>query len=105
MSRRIVGVASSLLFMCVATRWGWAQEARDPFMFGAQEGAQTQAANVLAGVLWDEAHPLAMVAGRELTIGDTIAGWTIAVIRPDAIVIERGRRRETVPTGGAIPSE
>ena len=106
MSRRIVGVASSLLFMCVATRWGWAEEARDPFMFGAQrEGAHAQAANVLAGVLWDEAHPLAMVAGRELAVGDAIAGWTIAVIRPDAIVIERGQRRETVSIGSPIPAE
>ena len=105
MSRRIVGVVSSLLFMCVATRWGWAEAVRDPFMFGPQEGAHAQASNVLAGVLWDTAHPLAMIGNRELAVGDAIAGWTIGTIRADAIVIQRDTRRETVPTGSAIPSE
>lgn len=105
MSRRVVGVAFGLLFVCVAARWGWAEEARDPFMFGPQEGAHAQASNVLAGVLWDTAHPLAMIGNRELVVGDSIAGWTIVTIQPDAIVIQRDTRRETVPTGSAIPSE
>ena len=77
---------------------------RDPFTFSPHEGAMNMSEMVLIGVLWDEAHPLAIVGDENVGIGDRVMNWQIVEIQPDRIIVQRGDRRETVALGNSLPS-
>ncbi|MDP3702819.1 MAG: hypothetical protein Q8R78_00300 [Candidatus Omnitrophota bacterium] len=82
-----------------------AETLRDPFTFSSQEGAEDMSEFVLIGVLWDEAHPLAIVGDENVGIGDRVMSWQIVEIQPDRIVVQRGDRRETVSIGNSLPRD
>jgi len=77
---------------------------RDPFTFGPREGTAAGPEMVLMGVLWDAAHPLAMLGDETVGIGDHVADWQVVEIRQDGIVVQRGDRREVVSIGKSIPA-
>ena len=81
-----------------------AETLRDPFTFGPREGTAEGPEMVLMGVLWDAAHPLAMLGDEAVGIGDRVADWQVVEIRQDGIVIQRGDRREVVSIGKSIPA-
>ena len=81
-----------------------AETLRDPFTFSPHEGAMNMSEMVLIGVLWDEAHPLAIVGDENVGIGDRVMNWQIVEIQPDRIIVQREGRRETVALGNSLPS-
>jgi len=94
-------VACSLLLVGAVE----AETLRDPFTFGPREGAPEAASAVLMGVLWDAAHPLAIVGNQTAGLGDRVGGWEIVKIQENGIVIQRGDRLETVTTGSPLPAD
>ena len=99
-----VGVlaVTSLLFGSHASG---AEEPRDPFTFGPRNEAAHQASTTLIGILWDAAHPLAMVGEQPVGIGDAVAGWQIIEIHQDSITVQRDTRRATITPGQALPQD
>ncbi len=79
---------------------------RDPFVFGPRADAVGAAKSpALTGILWDATQPLAILDGKPAATGHVIDAWTIVEIRQDAIVIERGERREVVTPGESLPAD
>ena len=81
------------------------EELRDPFVFGPRDASDHHAALMLIGVLWDTAHPLAMVGDTTVGVGDQIGDWHVIKIQHDGILIEQGERRKLITTGMAIPED
>ena len=81
-----------------------AETLRDPFTFAPRETTNEGPAVMLMGVLWDAAHPLAMLGEETVGIGDRVADWQVVEIRQDGIVVQRGDRREVVSIGKSIPA-
>ena len=81
------------------------EELRDPFVFGPRETPDHHAELVVIGVLWDAAHPLAMVGEATVGVGDQIGDWRVIKIQHDGILIEQGERRKLITTGMAIPED
>jgi hypothetical protein len=44
----------------------------------------------LAGIAWSEEHPVALLNGQPLGVGEVVQGLTVARIRPDGVEL-RGR--------------
>lgn len=94
----VIGVGV-LMGLCGSVR---AEELRDPFTFGPRTGEQG-ASPILMGILWDATHPLAMVGEREVTVGESVAGWQVVEIQPDGMTIRRGDQQEIVRPGEVFP--
>ena len=84
---------------------GLAEELRDPFMFGPVTAEVVSGGAVLTGIIWDAQHPLALIDGEPVTIGQIITGWQVITIQPDRIVIERNAQRLTIIPGSSFPAE
>ena len=86
-----------------------AEPRRDPFMFGSASGSTSEAAGVpgpiLIGVLWDAAQPLAVFGEEPVPAGHEVAGWRIAEITPNGVVVERGGQRVSLEPGQTIPPQ
>jgi hypothetical protein len=83
-----------------------AEALRDPFVFGSRKTTEPVVARlVLNGILWDATRPLAIVGGEAVAVGDTVGGWQVTAIQPNRIVIQRGKRREVLDPGAALPAE
>ena len=83
-----------VLISCV----GWpcvtgAEELRDPFTFGPRPGEITYTQPTLVGVLWDTAHPLAIIGDRTVNVGDMIGDWRVVEMTPGGIYVQRDERR------------
>ena len=74
---------------------------RDPFVAlvrdGRLVGSVTQTGRVAAdrpvlyGILWDPSgRSIALINDAELKVGDTVAGYRVAEIRQDAVVLANG---------------
>ena len=103
--RRFVGwvVVVCCLFIAPGPVVVSAAEPRDPFMFGPRAESAEPSGPVLTDILWDAAQPLAMVGEETVGVGGQVAGWKMAEIRPDGIVIQRGDRREFITPGTPFP--
>lgn len=62
--------------------WG-----RDPFLAG-QSHATGEVA--LSGILWDAAHPLAIMNGAPVSVGDAVDGFQVLDIAPDHVTLSDG---------------
>ncbi len=83
-----------------------AEELRDPFVFGSRtDEAATSAGPTLIGILWDVAHPLAMIGEETVGVGNTIGAWRVVDIKPDEITLQRGDRREILHPGDGLPRD
>ena len=82
----------------------WAEEPRDPFVFGRRQAAFVDAQPVLTGILWDATNPLVMVDGEPMTIGQQVSGWTMTQVGPDHVVIERDGQQQTLSPGNPFPA-
>ena len=91
-----------LLSASIATRLS-AKELRDPFTFGPRAEAIIQTRFVLNGVLWDAAHPLAMIGDRNVAVGDLVNGWQVVGIKEDGVTVQRGERTEFISLGNPLP--
>ena len=83
---------------------------RDPFAFKSAEAAAPLAVAKpkgarLIGVLWDAKHPMAVIDGEPVNVGQQVGGWRVMAIQPNQVIIQRGDRKETLMTGEAIPTE
>jgi hypothetical protein len=47
---------------------------------------------VLAGIAWSPEHPVALLNGQPLGVGEIVHGYTVVRIRPDGVEL-RGRGR------------
>jgi hypothetical protein len=68
---------------------------RDPFsgkIYTGKEAATGPVTLKLDGIIWDEKAPLAMINGRILKPGDTIAQNRIIKIKPDRVFLSDGLR-------------
>ncbi len=81
----------------------YAEELRDPFVFGSRAPTTTQSRPMLIGILWDATKPLAMLGEQTVAVGDTIEGWQIIAIEQDGIHLQRGDERAFVTTGHPLP--
>lgn len=84
---------------------------RDPFTFGTRrtEAPDTSAEPAAAGqrligIFWDGPTPLAMVGGQLLSVGQTVAGWTVVEITANQVVLQQGAQREHLRLGSQWPS-
>ena len=85
-----------------------AENVRDPFVFGPRPDAVahvTSAEQVLVGILWDAAHPLAIIGDQTVGVGDTVSGWQVTGIQQNGVEIQRGDRHELLAPGSSIPSD
>ena len=78
---------------------GWG---RDPFLAGNRESASGLR---LSGILWDPAHPLAVIGEEALMVGQTVEGWRVVEIQPGGVVLERDSRRQLLTPGKHLPSD
>lgn len=62
--------------------WG-----RDPFLAGQGQATGEVA---LSGILWDAAHPLAIMNGAPVSVGDTVDGFQVLDIAPDRVTLSDG---------------
>lgn len=99
-----------LILVCATT--AAAEPRRDPFMFGsafesapAASVAPAVPGPVLIGVLWDAAQPLAVFGEDPIAAGQEVAGWRIAEITPNGVVVERGGQRVSLEPGQNIPPQ
>ncbi len=84
------------------------ESVRDPFVFGPRSDAAvhvTSGAQVLVGILWDAAHPLAILGDQTVGVGDTVSGWQVTGIQQNGVEIQRGDRRQLLAPGSSIPSD
>ena len=84
------------------------ENVRDPFVFGPRSDAAvhvTSAEQVLVGILWDAAHPLAIIGDQTVGVGDTVSGWQVTGIQQNGVEIQRGDRRELLAPGSSMPSD
>ena len=77
---------------------------RDPFTFGARTETVSAAGQVLAGVLWDSTHPLAMIGQGTVGVGDYVGNWRVVEIRQDGVVVQSAEQRTFVSVGGIVPA-
>lgn len=97
----ILSATLAMSLLCLGAG-GFAEELRDPFVFGSQGDAPAPGA-VLIGVLWDASNPLAMVGEETVRVGDLLEGWRVVEIRQDGIMLEQGGRQEFIEPGATIP--
>ena len=98
--------AYCLVFSAAVIFAAYAEEPRDPFVFGPRTGEATaQAGPTLIGILWDAAHPLAIIGDETVKVGDPIAEWRVVEIKSDGVTIERGDRREVLYPGDSLPHD
>ena len=64
--------------------WG-----RDPFTLAPRDGV---GGLVLSGIMWDAAHPIAMIGDQAVGVGDAIGSMRVLEIRPDAVRLSDGSR-------------
>ena len=62
--------------------WG-----RDPFLAGTGQATGELA---LSGILWDMSHPLAMINGATLAVGDEVEGFQVLDIQADHVTLTDG---------------
>ena len=62
--------------------WG-----RDPFLAGTGQATGELA---LSGILWDTSHPLAMINGATLAVGDEVEGFQVLDIQADRVTLTDG---------------
>ena len=82
----------------------WAEQLRDPFVFGPRDVQESGHTPQLSGILWDSANPLALIDGEPVQVGQVISGWQVIEIRPDQVTIQKDFRRETLTTS-RLPTE
>jgi|GEM_PF-3647639 len=85
------------------------EDLRDPFMFEPLPHAVAAPAprplQTLVGILWDAAHPLAIIGDQTVGVGDTVSGWQVTRIQQNGVEIQRGDRHELLAPGSSIPSD
>ncbi len=75
-------IASRQAQHAYATSLSWK---RDPFTLGSSaEGALGLA---LVGIVWDAAHPMAMINGFPVVVGDEIEGYRVVQILQDRVMV------------------
>lgn len=62
--------------------WG-----RDPFLAGKGQATGELA---LSGILWDASHPLAIINGATLAVGDEVEGFQVLDIQADHVTLTDG---------------
>ena len=62
--------------------------ANGPFLAGQQGQATGDVA--LSGILWDAAHPLAIMNGAPVSVGDAVDGFQVLDIAPDHVTLSDG---------------
>ena len=82
-----------------------AEPLRDPFTFGPREREGAHAQPMLAGIMWDPAHPMALLGDELVAVDDEIAGWKVVEIREDGITVQRDTRREFITSGSPLPAD
>ncbi|MBI4323226.1 MAG: hypothetical protein HY596_03010 [Candidatus Omnitrophica bacterium] len=60
---------------------------RDPFLAGR---GQAMGELALSGILWDASHPLAMINGATLAVGDEVEGFQVLDIQADHVTLTDG---------------
>ncbi len=80
-----------------------AEELRDPFTFAPRASDQPAPHLTLIGVLWDTAHPLAVVGETIVGIGDTVAGWRVVDITQEGITLQHAEQRLFLKPGDPLP--
>lgn len=65
--------------------WG-----RDPFLAGQSQATGDVA---LSGILWDAAHPIAIINGSTVSVGDAVDGFQVLDIQPDHVTLTDGATR------------
>ena len=85
----------------------WEKEwGRDPFEPQATVASIVKAVNLtLKGILWDEAHPKAIVNEKTLVSGDTIYGYSVEEIKPRSVILKTGEKRIELTVFHPIASE
>ena len=79
---------------------------RDPFVFGSSERHPQQVSQpILTGILWDAVRPMAVVDGKPVLVGETVAGWQVVEIHSGEVVIQQGPLRKTLEPGASFPAE
>lgn len=96
-------VLSASCFVLSAERPVQAEELRDPFAFGPRAASSEQTSPILAGVLWDPTHPLAIFGDELVEVGQIIAGWRIVEIQQDGVLVQQGERQELILPGTTLP--
>lgn len=61
---------------------------RDPFTQGASAGEGSGL--TLSGILWDPGHPMAIINGATVHVGDEFEGYRILDIAPDHVSVSDG---------------
>lgn len=75
--------------------WG-----RNPFLaIGREKGDAYLLGLSLAGILWDETRPLAIINDVVVGVGDVIEGYFILNISPDTILLEKDGKEYTLRVG------
>ena len=66
---------------------------RDGRLIGGGRSAQQLGEPSLHGILWDAGgHSIALIDDAEVRVGDTIAGYEVAEIRRDGVVLKSGEK-------------
>lgn len=52
---------------------------------------------ILTGIVWEEAAPVVIINDKILKVGDVISGFTIEAIQRNAVDVNRGEERHTLP--------
>lgn len=68
---------------------------RDPFLLpgGKKKFSETAAPLELTGIIWDKEHPMAIINGRIVTIGDLVAERKVMEIDIAQVVLGQGDKR------------
>ena len=82
---------------------GYADDLRDPFVFGSRAEVAAQAGPALIGVIWDATQPLAIVGEQTVAIGDRVEGWLVEAIGRDSVTLQVDDRREVIKLGETLP--
>ncbi len=84
----------------------YAEELRDPFVFGSRsDAAAPSSGQTLVGILWDAAHPLAIIGDQTVGVGDTVSGWQVVQIRQNGVEMKRGDEHALLTPGNSLPQD